>query len=30
MAKRGRKPLKPYVTQWSEVIPGIRPRVIRT
>jgi len=28
MAKRGRKPLKPYVTQWSEVIPGVRPRII--
>ena len=28
MAKRGRKPLGPYVTQWQEVIPGVRRRVI--
>lgn len=28
MAKRGRKPKAPYVTQWSEVIHGVRQRVI--
>ncbi len=28
MAKRGRKPKGPYVTQWSEVIHGVRQRII--